>query len=131
PRTLTIPTATARQGILQYQVNGTGPVQQFNVLKAAGLPLSPFIQGLLSQVPTASNSSTVGDGLNTTGYTFNAQSNTTRDNVTGKVDYNFSTRHVFAGSYNWQRDIPDRNDGTYYTLVPPTFNDNRNKLVTA
>jgi hypothetical protein len=129
PRTLTIPTPTARQGILQYLVNGQ--VQQFNVLKAAGLSISPFIQSYLSQVPAVGNNTGPGDGLNTTGYTFNAQSNTTRDNVTGKVDYNLTTKHSFAGSYNWQRDIPDRNDGTYFSLVPPTFNDNRNKLVTA
>jgi hypothetical protein len=106
-------------------------VQQFDVLKASGLQPSAAMQKILAQVPAVGNNSALGDGLNTTGYTFNAQSNTTRDNVTGKVDYNLSTRHVFAGSYNWQRDVPDRNDGTYYSVVPPTFNDNRNRLLTA
>ena len=84
---------------------------------------------LLAQVPAVGNNDSIGDGLNTTGYTFNRRANTTRDNVLGKVDYNFSTRHVFAGTYVWNRDIPDRNDGTYYTPIPPTFNDNRNTLV--
>ena len=129
PRTNTIPTPTARQGILQYLVGGA--VQQFNVMQAAGLPMSKAVQGLLAQVPAVGNNSSIGDGLNTTGYSFNARSNTTRDNVTSKVDYNLSTKHVFSGSYNWNRDIPDRNDGTYYTVLPPTFNDNRVKLVQA
>jgi hypothetical protein len=129
PKTNTIPTPTARQGILQYPVGGS--VQQFDIFKAAGLPMSKVVQGLLAQVPAVGNNSSVGDGLNTTGYTYNARSNTTRDNVTGKVDYNLSTKHVFSGSYSWNRDIPDRNDGTFYSLIPPTYNDNRIKLVSA
>ena len=135
PRTFTIPTPTARQGILQYPVGNT--VQQFNVLQASGLPASTVVQGLLAQVPTVGNNNAVGDGLNTTGYTFNARNNITRDNVTAKVDYNLSLKHAFAGSYNWNRDVPDRNDGNgnttggYFTVVPPTFNDNRIKLVSA
>jgi hypothetical protein len=129
PRTNTIPTPTARQGILQYTVGGA--VQQFDILRATGLPMSKVVQGLLAQVPAVGNNSSVGDGLNTTGYSFNARSNTTRDNVTSKVDYNLSTKHVFSGSYNWNRDTPDRNDGTYFTVLPPTYNDNRIKLVSA
>ena len=129
PRTNTILTPTARQGILQYTVNGA--VQQFDVLKAQGVPMSAAVQKFLALVPATGNNNAVGDGLNTTGYTFNARSNTLRDNVTGKVDYNFSTKHVFAGSYSWNRDVPDRNDGTYYSIVPPTFNDNRVNLVSA
>jgi hypothetical protein len=127
PKTDTILTPTARQGILQYLVGGV--VQQFDVMKAQGLPKSAFVQNLLSQAPTAGNNNGVGDGLNTTGYTFNARNNTTRDNVTGKLDYNFSTKHIFAGSYSWNRDVLDRNDGTYYTIVPPTFNDDKSNLV--
>jgi hypothetical protein len=93
--------------------------------------MSTYVQKLLAQVPTTGNNNGVGDGLNTTGYSFNARGNTTRDNVSGKVDYNFSTKHVFAGSYSWNRDVPDRNDGTYYTVVPPTVNDDKLNLVSA
>ena len=128
PKTNTILTPTARQGILQYTVNG-GPVQQFDVLKAAGLQPSAYVKTFLDLVPTTGNNNGIGDGLNTTGYTFNARSNTLRDNVSGKVDYNLSTKHVFAGTYSWNRDVPDRNDGTYYTVLPPTYNDNRTNLV--
>ena len=133
PRTFTIPTALARQGILQYRVGGD--VQQFDVLKASNLQASSVVQGLLADVPSAGNNSGIGDGINTTGYTFNARNNITRDNATIKGDYNLSTRHVFSGSYNWNRDVVDRNDGNgtttggYFTVLPPTLNDNRIKLM--
>jgi hypothetical protein len=133
PRTNTIPTATARQGILQYPVNGV--IQQFNVLTPFNLKASPLVQSLLSQVPTAGNNNAIGDGLNTTGYSFNAQNNITRDNVTVKGDYNLSPKNAFSGSFNWNRDITDRNDGNggttggFYTVTPPTLNNNRIKLV--
>ena len=129
-RNNTILTPTARQGILQYKLNGNGPVQQFDVLKASGLAISPLMQSLLSQVPTAGNNPAIGDGLNTTGYSFNARSNETRDNVTGKVDFNLSPKHVFSGSYVWNRDIPDRPDlGPFYSFVPPVYNDIRGRLM--
>lgn len=124
----TILTPTARQGILRYNVNGA--VQQFDVLKASELQISPAIQSLLSQVPSAGNNNAFGDGLNTTGYTFNARDNTIRDNVTAKGDYNLSTKHVFSGSYIWNRDNQDRPDQTpFYSLIPPIFNANSSTLV--
>src|SRR5262249_3626840 len=135
PKNNTIPTPAAREGILTYDVNGA--LQQFDVLRATGLPKSSVVQALLSQVPETGNNNSIGDGLNTTGYTFNARNNTTRDNVTSKVDYNHTTRHVFSGSYNWNPDVPDRIDGnggstgSFYTIVPPSFNDNRINLVSA
>lgn len=128
PLSNTILTPTARQGILQYRVGNA--VQQFDVLKAAGLSINPAIQNLLSMVPTAANNTNRGDGLNTTGYTLNARANTTRDNITTKIDYNHSARHVFAGSYIWNRDIPDRLvAGSQYTVTPPYFNDSRGNLM--
>jgi hypothetical protein len=133
PTNRTIPTPTARQGILQYLVNGS--VQQFDVFKATGLPRSTLVAGLLSQVPTVGNNTAIGDNLNTTGFSFNRRSNITRDNVTGKVDYNHSSKHVFTGTYAWNRDVPDRNDGNgtttggYYTVTPPTLNQNHINLL--
>jgi hypothetical protein len=127
PVTNTILTPTARQGILQYRSGGA--IQQFNVLTAAQVQPSQFMQSLLSQVPTAGNNNSIGDGLNTTGYTFNASDNETRDNVTGKLDYNLSPRHVFAASFAWNRDIVDRPDITpFYSYIPPVYNDDNAKL---
>ena len=131
PVTNTILTPNARQGILTYK-DSSGNLQTFNVLQSAGLSLNPAIQNLLSQVPTAGNSNAVGDGLNTTGYSFNARDNETRDNISIKVDYNFSTKHVFSGSYVWNRDLVDRPDYTpFYTTAPVIFNDNSNRLISA
>ncbi|HEY6987625.1 MAG TPA: carboxypeptidase regulatory-like domain-containing protein, partial [Bryobacteraceae bacterium] len=134
PKTFTIPTPAARQGILQYRSGGS--ILQFDTLKTFNLQASAFIaQNILSLVPTVGNNNAVGDGLNTTGYSFNSRNNVTRDNVTGKVDYSLSARHAFAGSYSWNRDVPDRTidgngttTGGYFTVIPPTFNDNRIKL---
>jgi len=124
----TILTPTARQGILQYNVGNE--IRQFDVLRAANLSLNPAIRALLAQVPEVGNNTTRGDGLNTTGYSLNARSNTTRDNLTTKVDYNYSHRHVFAASYIWNRDIPDRTVNlSQYTVTPPFYNDNKNNLV--
>ena len=131
PRTLTVLTPTARQGILQYRSGGV--VQQFDVLKAAGVGIDPVVQGLLALVPAAGNSNTAGDGLNTTGYTFNARGNRDRDNVTGKLDYYLSPKQIFSVSYLWNRETADRPDnagsGTFYTLVPPIYNDNINTFM--
>src|SRR5262249_38224023 len=42
PELTTILTPTARQGILQYRLNGTGPIQQYNVLQNPGVGLGPI-----------------------------------------------------------------------------------------
>ena len=120
----------ARNGILTYKVGGVN--QKFDVMKAAGLSMSPAIQKLLAQVPTVGNNNSIGDGLNTTGYSFSARYNETRDNITGKVDYNLSVRNVFAGSFIWNRDNVDRPGYTpFYTFIPPIYNDNNAKLMSA
>jgi hypothetical protein len=128
PVTRTILTPTARQGILQYQTSGG--LQQFDVLKASGLTTNPAISALLAQVPTTGNTTTVGDGLNTTGFTSNARSNDMRNNVLGKGDFNLSQKHVFSLSYLWNSQMTDRTSYTpYYTTVPPVYNDTRATLI--
>lgn len=137
PTLTTILTPTARQGILQYRTNGTGPIQQFNVLQNPGATPSPltidkYVATLLAQVPTTGNSTSAGDGLNTTGYQFNARSNNRRDSIVGKVDYNLSLKHVFSGTYRWNRDNVDRPDiGSFFTAVPPVSNQNKAKFFSA
>src|SRR5258708_4759174 len=135
PKTNTILTPTARQGILQYRVNGA--IQQFNVLQNPGATPAPLtidksIVPLLAQVPTVGNTTSVGDQLNTTGYQFNARSNNRRDSIIGKMDYNLSPKHVFSGTYRWNRDNVDRPDqGSFFTVVPPPSNQNKAKLFSA
>ena len=134
PETTTILTPAARQGILTYHTNGTGPIQTYNVLQNPGIglaavPLDPVAKALLAQVPLTGNSTSVGDGLNTTGYQFNARSNERRDSIDGKIDYNLSTRHVFSGLYRWNRDNVDRPDVfSGFNFVSPVSNQNRASL---
>jgi hypothetical protein len=130
PITNTILTPTARQGILQYR-NGNA-VEQFDVLKASGLSINPAVRDMLAKIPAVGNSNDVGDGLNTTGYSFNARRNTTRDNLTFKGDYQMSPRNAFSMSYLWNRDLVDRTDYRgFYDSVPAIFNDNKSGLLSA
>lgn len=111
----------ARQGLLRYRV-GT-QVQSFNVLQPSGLAPSAAVQNLLRQTPSEGNNSAFGDGLNTTGYTFNARNNDLRDNYTVKSDYYLSPSHSFSASFVPNRAVTDRPDlGTYMTVVPPLYN---------
>ncbi len=125
--TNTILTGPARQGILTLANGST-----FNILQNRGEQIDEYIRSLLGQVPTVGNTTNAGDGRNTTGYAFNAQNNTTLDNVTGKLDYYLSTRHNFSATYAWNRDIEDRTNLTgFYTTVPPIYNDIRGNLFSA
>src|SRR5262249_41740003 len=52
-----------------------------------------------------------------------------QDNVTGKLDYYLTTKHSFAGSFVWNRDLVDRPDsGVAYSSTPPVQNDDVRKF---
>ncbi len=124
PAVTQILTAPARTGLFSYLDTGGG-LHQVNLLTLRNISIDPAIQNLLTQVPAASliNSNVVGDGLNTAGYRFNQRDNETRDNVTGKLDYNISTRHAVSGSYLWNRDNSDRPDAENdYSAIPKVYN---------
>ena len=127
PMTNTILTDSARQGIFTYK-NAAGQTLQKNLLTLRGITIDPYIQKLLSMVPAGSaiNNYTAGDStpgnlMNTAGYRFNQRANETRDNVTGRLDYNLSTRHSFSASYLWNRDNLDHPDPTFQA-IPQTTN---------
>ena len=131
----TILTATAREGIFSY-VDTTGKVEQINVLKTTGLTADPAVAALINQIPTPDkiNNYRVGDShpgqlLNTAGYSYFVRSNQDRDHVTGKIDYNLSTKHVLAVSYAYNRNDVDRPDvGVSYDPVSPFYNDDHVKF---
>ena len=108
-------TPSARQGIFTYTNTG-GTVRTVNLLALRGISaLDPVIQDLLNQVPTQINNYEVGDSApgqlrNTAGYRFNQRDNETRDNITGKIDYNISTQQTVSGTFAWNRDNSDRPD---------------------
>jgi len=127
----TILTQTARDGIFSY-IDTSGHLQQANILQITGLPPDPAVQALINQIPSPSkiNNYRVGDSspgqlLNTAGYSYLVRSNEDRDHVTGKIDYNLSTKHVLAGSYAWNRDTVDRPDAavSYASISPVQNND--------
>lgn len=122
-------TPSARQGLVTWR-DASGATRQFNVLQASGLSMDPTIQQLLGQLPANGNSSQLGDGLNTAGYSFNARSNITRDSVTAKADYYLTQSHTFTGSYLWNRDYVDRpGSGNFFTTTPPVSNQNTAALL--
>ena len=135
PRTNTILTPDASQGIFTYQSGSS--VRKVNLLTMRGITIDPYMQKLLQQIPPGSaiNNYDVGDSTptlleNTGGYRFNQQDNEVRDNITARIDYNFSTRHVFTTSYLWNRDNAQRPDlDNAFTEVSPITNPNHSHFL--
>ena len=132
-------TQAARDGIFSY-VDNSNHVQQVNILQATGLQMNPTMQALINQIPPASkiNNYRTGDSLpdgtqlNTAGYSYFVRDNRDRDNVTGKLDYNLSEKHVFTGSFAWNRDLLDRPDAAQtYSSIPPFYNNEDVKFAAA
>jgi len=65
-----------------------GSLQSLDLLTLKSLSIDPFISGLLVRVPTTINNPSIGDGLNTGGYSFNQRNNETRDNTSMRLDWN-------------------------------------------
>ena len=126
----TILTASARNGIFSY-IDTRGNFQQKNILPIVGATPDPAMLAQLSQVPGPDkiNNFRVGDSkpgqlLNTAGYSYLVRNNRDRDHVTGKLDYNLSTKNALSATYTWNRDFVDRPDvAVDYSSVPPAFND--------
>ncbi len=123
-------TANARTGVFTYR-DLQGRPQRLNVLGAAGVRLDPRVAELLQSVPGPENINNfeVGDSdasllRNTAGYRFNVRDNTTRDNVTARLDYNRSAKHLVSGTYRYNRELVDRPDiGTGFHKIPVVQND--------
>lgn len=133
PQNYTVLTPDARNGIFTYLVNGAP--QKINLLSLMGVQQNPVMQGLLAQVPTTINYFNRGDSTasilrNTAGYLFNVRNNRTRDNYTGTLDYNLSTKNQFHTSYIYNRDLLDRYDcDTTFHTVPTCSNRNATRLI--
>jgi hypothetical protein len=124
PQNTVVLTADAEQGIFRYR-NADGAIEQANLLNVKNVAVNPFMQAEIAEIPppSAINNNLVGDGLNTGGYLFNMRDNGTRDNLTGKLDYNISTRNSLALSYLWNRYNLDRPDlENDYSTIPKATN---------
>lgn len=121
-RTVLVP--EARSGNFLYRSAPNAPIQSVNVLTARGAALDPTIKAMIDSLPMP-NSTDAGDGILTSGYRFNAQANTIRDQFVNKWDYYLSSKHSFAGTYNRTSEYNDRPDITtrFYGQVPPNNTD--------
>jgi hypothetical protein len=99
--TRTVPTDLMKQGILQFR-DANKVLQQINAaqIKAidpAGIGINAAGFALIKALPAGNNNS-VGDGLNTIGYTFNAPVASDQNTYIAKMDYNLDNagkHHIF------------------------------------
>lgn len=111
-----VPTNTLRQGILQFK-DASGNVVQYNLANSTacgpsgnnvcdprGLGISPSSQKLFNLDPPG-NDSTLGDGLNYTGFRSNLAAPLTDDFATAKLDYVINSKWKANASYLYDRDL--------------------------
>ena len=116
-------TSTARTGLFQYKNSG-GALQQANLPTLQGFQINPTMQTLLGQLPLP-NTTATGDGLNTSGYRFNARDDNFRKQFVQKMDYYITPKQSLTGTYNYvhiSEDYPS--SGTFFTPVPPVLDTN-------
>ena len=152
PTNTTVLTGPARNGIFRW-MDTTTPSQiqcaRVVVIPGVALPgacsdltssgspsLDPAIAGMLAQVPTTINNTSIGDGLNTAGYSFNQRDDRTRDNTSVRLDWNPAAHHSFSGTYAWNRDMFDRPGSSLglsntYTAVPVAYNNDKENFLSA
>ncbi len=127
----TVPTDVYRNGGIAYINNSTDPATgqpcsftsrsnttpqcigtltpaQVKSLDPAGIGFSSVVQGFLTSRYPHANDLTVGDGINTAGYRFNAPNPEYETNYVGRFDYNISPTHegvreTWAGARGFRR----------------------------
>lgn len=123
-----VPTATLRQGILEFK-DSTGAVVKYNFNPANGalsgacnntggvVNGTPYLAGAcdprnigisaatiaqLNLLPPG-NDSTIGDGRNYTGYTFNLETPFVEDIAVARVDYKINSNWTAYGTWRWAK----------------------------
>lgn len=112
PFSILVPTSTLRQGILRFK-DASGNVNSYNLANATacgttgnqacdprGLGISPTISKLWSTtlLPTGNNNS-LGDGLNTTGFTSNVSAPLTDNFYMARLDQKITSKWQFSGMF--------------------------------
>ena len=108
--TRTVPTETMKQGILEYhntagQLVQVGP-SQIQQIDPAATGINPAALKALQAFPVGNNN-TIGDGLNTTGFTFNAPGHSVQNTYIAKFDYHLNDNHSLFVRGNLQNDSAD------------------------
>ena len=132
-RTILLP--AARTGVFTYR-DTTGVTRTINLLGGAfsgvtGVSaIDPTIASrILGGLPTAGNNATLGDQLNTTGLTFSRATNTTREALATRIDYDINSRQSINGVFEYKKENNLRNDvdaqqggsACCYTTIPLGF----------
>jgi carboxypeptidase family protein len=96
-----VPTDSLRAGQLRF-IDGTGAVQTYDLrtLDPRGIGLNPVVSSVWSYLP-AGNDTSRGDGLNTVGFTENADTSFNQDTVVLRVDHNFTTNWRVDANYRY------------------------------
>jgi Carboxypeptidase regulatory-like domain len=127
-RLRTVLTDDARKGILTYR-DAAGNQFKKDLSTLRNFTADPTVKAMIAQLPAA-NATGTGDGLNTTGYRFNARSNEFRDQFVYKGDYYLNSKHGFTGTYNYISNPTDRADqGAFYSAIPPVSNTIKDHLL--
>ncbi len=121
--TRTVPTETLKQGIVQYH-NTSGQVQQLTpgqiaTIDPLGIGIDPAALKLLQAYPKGNNTS-LGDQLNTTGFTFNAPGHADQNTYIARFDYKVDD----AGKHSlfWRGNLQnDSANNLSTTLNAPQF----------
>lgn len=133
-RDRTILTSSARQGIFTYKDNAgtTRTVNLFSLVPSV-TSIDPLVNSrILSALPTTGNRTDIGDGLNTTGYSFRQPSNSDRNSYSTRLDYDISQRHTLNGVFTYNKENnqrPDVDGGEGFGAIPVTIQSSTNKLV--
>jgi hypothetical protein len=149
PTDTVVLTSAARTGIFQWREPTTNSLQCVRLVAISTVslpagcadltsggspPIDPYIASLLTQVPTTINNPSIGDGLNTAGYSFNQRDDRTRDNTSIRLDWDPAAHHSFSGTYAWNRDFLDRPGAglalpSTYSPVPAAYNDDKENFL--
>lgn len=113
--TTTVLTPDARRGVFTY-LDNANQRRTIDLLALRRISIDPTIAALINRVPNQSNLTTVGDGLNTTGFQFVRSVPFDRDSFAARVDYNPNERHHLEFIYRWSDEAIARSD------IDQTFN---------
>lgn len=141
-RTILLP--DARNGIFTWR-DTLGTVRTANIFTlAAGLAgspatgISPVIQSrIIANLPTAGNNPSLGDQLNTTGFSVPRQQNQDREAITTRFDYDISGAQSISGIWSYRKEFLFRTDveaqqggaACCYTTIPSGFQDAHTKFL--
>jgi hypothetical protein len=152
PTDTTVLTSSARSGVFKFAADcsaaanpnlpecpagvAPGSIQSINLLTYRGLTIDPVIASLLAQVPSTINNPSLGDGLNTGGYSFDQRDDESRDNTSIRIDWDPAAHHSFTVSYAWNRDLVDRPGSTLglpdtYGAIPVAYNNDKENFLSA